>query len=238
MDADDISFPTRFEKQVAFLENNDNIGIVGSWVESFGNRKGIVHFPETDSSIRINQLYSSPFDHPATMMNSQTLHRLDYFYDEQIRYAQDQDLWYRIGKISEFANIQEVLYKHRYNDNQISCKHIVEQQANVKKIRRKLVHDYYFKYNLSEPNYSELSLNDIKNLRDFQKQHRINDFDNQYLNCIVKLMHFSLPKYRVMCYFKELFNGEFFRNDWTLKDFIKLTIKYFNPNSFITSGLN
>ena len=33
IDADDIAFPTRLEKQVAFLENHPDFGLCGSWVQ-------------------------------------------------------------------------------------------------------------------------------------------------------------------------------------------------------------
>lgn len=237
MDADDISLPTRFEKQVDFLEKNGNIGIVGSWIESFGYRKNIVKFPSSDNAIRINQLYSTPFDHPATMMRAKLLHQLNYLYDENIRYAQDQELWYRMGKISKFANIQDILYKHRYNANQISCKHINEQQANVKNTRRKLVNDFYSKYRINLLNYSEIKLDDIKRLRKLQKQIELNDFENLYLNFIVKSLYFSLPKHRFQVFLKSLLKGEFYSNDWTMKDILKLSLKYIRPNLFITTGL-
>ena len=37
MDADDISLSTRLAEQIEFMEKNNEIGIVGTWIEIFGN---------------------------------------------------------------------------------------------------------------------------------------------------------------------------------------------------------
>ncbi|MBU2018619.1 MAG: glycosyltransferase family 2 protein, partial [Bacteroidetes bacterium] len=34
MDADDIAYPQRFEKQFLFMESNPEVGLLGSWVET------------------------------------------------------------------------------------------------------------------------------------------------------------------------------------------------------------
>lgn len=39
-DHDDISLPTRLEKQVRFLDENLDVGLVGSWLEKFENPMG------------------------------------------------------------------------------------------------------------------------------------------------------------------------------------------------------
>ena len=36
MDADDISMPTRFEKQYAYMESHPDVVMCGSWMEDFG----------------------------------------------------------------------------------------------------------------------------------------------------------------------------------------------------------
>src|SRR5437870_2747896 len=48
MDADDISLPNRLKGQVRFMEKNEDIGIVGSRVESFGMGKNFVSKNFTD----------------------------------------------------------------------------------------------------------------------------------------------------------------------------------------------
>ena len=43
MDADDISFPTRLEKQVAFMDKNPEVGVCGTWFKIYGTNRKIRH---------------------------------------------------------------------------------------------------------------------------------------------------------------------------------------------------
>lgn len=40
MDSDDICLPTRFEKQVAYLDAHPDVGVCGGWVELIGEQAG------------------------------------------------------------------------------------------------------------------------------------------------------------------------------------------------------
>ena len=64
MDSDDISLPERFAKQVEVLDNNHNIGVVGSWIKYFPNER-VIQFlekPKYFDFIRCCELA-----HPAVM---------------------------------------------------------------------------------------------------------------------------------------------------------------------------
>ena len=41
MDCDDISLPQRLEKQVQFMDANPEVGVCGTWLETFGRIKEI-----------------------------------------------------------------------------------------------------------------------------------------------------------------------------------------------------
>src|SRR5690606_5902322 len=73
MDADDICFPERFEKQVAFLENNKEYIICGTSAYRFHNdildRKAF-NVPLSDESIRVRLLFNSGFIHPSVMFRA------------------------------------------------------------------------------------------------------------------------------------------------------------------------
>ena len=45
MDADDISLPERFARQVSFMDNQPEVVVCGSWYENIGNGKGLVKYP-------------------------------------------------------------------------------------------------------------------------------------------------------------------------------------------------
>ena len=65
MDDDDISLPSRFEKQYNFLENNPDIDILGTAVKQFMNKHDI-YYPETDpEKIKTYTLINNQMFHPS-----------------------------------------------------------------------------------------------------------------------------------------------------------------------------
>ena len=132
MDADDISMPERFEKQVAFLDSHSNICAVGSWlvdIDENGKQISDVVKYETDYRwVRAQFLQNSQLSHPSAMFRRKVK---DYVvkYDESIRYAQDYALWVSMLPYGEIANIPEVLLNYRTSNIQITSSKKTEQQA-------------------------------------------------------------------------------------------------------------
>lgn len=117
-DADDISEPERLAKQVTFLETNPDVVLVGSWYRDIDERGDLLaerKLPCSTASIRWEILFYCPFVHSAVMFRTQTVSEQIGFYDESFSYAQDYDLWWRIARKLEVANINEYLLKLRIN---------------------------------------------------------------------------------------------------------------------------
>lgn len=69
IDADDISLPHRFERQLQWLKTT-GADIIGSWFQHFGaSDKRIIKMPETGSTNKIQLLFGVPFAHSTVMMN-------------------------------------------------------------------------------------------------------------------------------------------------------------------------
>ena len=67
MDADDISLPHRFERQLQWLEQT-SADICGSWIKLFGNIHGnVIKYPQTDEANRMRMIFDPPVAHPAVM---------------------------------------------------------------------------------------------------------------------------------------------------------------------------
>jgi glycosyltransferase EpsE len=115
MDADDINLPQRFEKQVKFLNEHNDITCVGT---------GMLIFDENGNrSIRLGNEYPSrmclihatPFAHPTIMMRKKAYDVLGgYTSDSSTMRAEDVDLWFRFFE-KGYAGyvIQEPLYRYR-----------------------------------------------------------------------------------------------------------------------------
>lgn len=146
MDADDISLPTRFEEQVKFMENNPDIGISGSAVIRFGeNIKTVIwKLLKNNGAIKSELLFSSTFAHPSVIMNKKMIFKYNLFYDNQFLHAEDFELWTRIAKITNMANLPKPLLKYRVGENSIT------REANKNLEERYLIHKRIFNTYLEE----------------------------------------------------------------------------------------
>ena len=69
MDADDISTPDRFEKQLLYMTKNPEIGVLGSAFQIFQKREEKIVMPTTDEDAKkMLQTGVSPFAHPSVMI--------------------------------------------------------------------------------------------------------------------------------------------------------------------------
>lgn len=125
MDADDISEPTRFEKQRQFLKGHKDVDIIGSFsknINEFGEVLGTRTTPVNHSDI-INVLPKlCPMSHPTIMFRKSSLQNLCY-YNVKYTTSQDYDMWFRAAKAGlRFHNIPEYLLKYRMDSNYVGRK--------------------------------------------------------------------------------------------------------------------
>lgn len=130
MDNDDISLPTRFEKQVEFLEQNPNVGMCGTW---YAHEGGTYHghltkLPTNLEDINLLLLYANAFSHPSVMLRKQVLWDHNLQYKVQLMPSEDYALWVTLLDYCDLANIPEVLFKYRIHDNNASKKKKTELQ--------------------------------------------------------------------------------------------------------------
>ena len=116
MDADDISHPTRLAVQRAFLEENPNVGAVGTWVRLFDDRTGETVFSfnraADPASIRKLMYFNVGISHATTILRVDALRRVGV-YDENYAAAEDYELLRRIATQYDLANIPECLLSYR-----------------------------------------------------------------------------------------------------------------------------
>lgn len=151
-DADDISLPTRLQKQYAFMENNLDVGICGAWLQFFSEKEEnleIRKYPATDLEIRQRVFLYSPVSQGVSMIRRDLILKAGKF-DPNLKQAEDLDLSLRLGKISKFANLQEVLLKVRYHPQSISTEKIKENIKFTLQVRKRAVKEYGYKMNLRD----------------------------------------------------------------------------------------
>lgn len=122
MDADDWSYPERFSSQIELMEYHPDVVVSGSYIEVCDSKlrtKYIRKYHLDDSNIRKHLFRYSPFAHPATIWRAAVLRR--ECYDGRLGICQDYELYFRIGKIGKFMNLNKPLLKLRMHENSVSA---------------------------------------------------------------------------------------------------------------------
>ncbi len=125
MDADDISLPQRFEKQVEFLSQNPEYIVCGTAIKIIGGQKEgkIIHRTIPDiETFRIYLLFGNypNIAHPTAMFNHSLLKKFGIEYDERCPLAQDYKMWVNCSKYAPCYNLGDVLFQYRVHDKAVS----------------------------------------------------------------------------------------------------------------------
>lgn len=120
MDCDDISLPTRLEKQAKFLNAHTDIGVCGTWIKLFMGADYIIKYPLTHEEIKCRLLLGSQLAGASAMLRKKVFLDHHLYYDVNCKLAEDYDLWTRCSYVTKLANIPEILYEYRWHAEQIS----------------------------------------------------------------------------------------------------------------------
>jgi glycosyltransferase involved in cell wall biosynthesis len=118
MDADDVSLPERFAKQVEYLDAHPEVQILGTWaheIDPSGQRIFFKQLPvEHDAIVRF-MVKRDPFIHPTVMIRKRLFDELgDYSLNPDDDYIEDTELWARaLGRGYRGHNLEEPLYLFR-----------------------------------------------------------------------------------------------------------------------------
>lgn len=118
MDADDICYPTRLNLQLAFLEANPTVALVGARFDELINGEIIpqrLPFVIGNEALRNSLIHFNPFCHSTIMARRKLLIELGG-YDESYRYAQDYEFWLRLAARYPVANLDVPLLLRRMED--------------------------------------------------------------------------------------------------------------------------
>lgn len=115
MDADDIALPERLATQLAFMEDNPDVGIVGSDIEIFGEdiTPSIFYTLHSHEECYAGLLFNSCLAHPAVMIRNSIILEHNLLYKEKYRGLEDFELWWQIAKYSKITNLPFTLLRYR-----------------------------------------------------------------------------------------------------------------------------
>lgn len=123
MDGDDISLPTRFEKEIAFLDNNPDIAIVSCPMIHF-DENGDYKYGIRSTSIPTKKdfIRSTPFCHAPCMVKTIAYKTVEgYSVSKKLLRVEDYHLWFKMYAAGyKGYNLSEHLYKMRDDRNATS----------------------------------------------------------------------------------------------------------------------
>lgn len=122
MDADDISMPDRLEKQMHYLQEHEDIDVVGGAIEEMdeeGKSRGkTIVYPETPAECREFFARRNPHAHPAVQFRRRFFEKAGCKYRPEYRQNQDTMLWYDgLMAGTQHANIPDVVLRFRMTDS-------------------------------------------------------------------------------------------------------------------------
>jgi len=146
MDADDVCHPTRLGKQINFLNNNPEIGLVGTnclQIDENGRIIGVTDYPLRDKDIKAQFYFHNPFNHQSIFFRKNLF--TSKLYNESFSTTQDYELYMRFMKRTKVANLKEKLVKQRIHITSVSVKRKTEQLKNTILVQKK-----YYRLNLKK----------------------------------------------------------------------------------------
>lgn len=147
LDADDIAYPDRMERQIQFLEANPGIFLVGSWltiIDAEGNPIGKRQYPTQPDAILGEFYYRNCIGHPSIMFRNHVLR--DDFY--QLRFAALNDYYSHFVHLQQglkMANIPDYLVNYRVHDTNTTFAAIKRQWAINLEIKQSFVRDFAYR---------------------------------------------------------------------------------------------
>ncbi len=140
LDCDDISLPTRLEKQVRFFESSPQIGLCGTWVRTIGSSGEHEWRNPTDPEfLRCRMLFDDPVATSSIMVRRQCLTDFQLRFDLEYPPAEDYELWERLSRHCRVSNLPEVLTLYRFHEGQTSMAKTEQQKRSVWQVQSRLM---------------------------------------------------------------------------------------------------
>lgn len=197
MDADDISYNDRFEKQIKYLENN-NLDCVMSYIDKIDENGNILAFSKNCKDIGVQQFmnlmkYCNIATHPTWLMKKDVYSDLKGY--RNINKCEDYDFMLRALQAKyNISKMKDSLLFYRVRKSSITQKNVLEQYYNSKYLRKK----YQQNTDISKLNKVDIEKNycSLNNLK-------IENFYHDYA---------CFKTNKILCTFFAMVNDAIFRN--------------------------
>lgn len=113
-DADDLCLPNRIAQQVAFFAAHSEVGVCGTWAQTFGRVDGVTwKLPTSDADIRARMLFCGAIVNPTVLWRRSLFGSPADVYGHDFPVAEDYELLTRLPREVKLANVPKVLVRYR-----------------------------------------------------------------------------------------------------------------------------
>jgi glycosyltransferase involved in cell wall biosynthesis len=138
MDADDVMYPTRIEKQVEYLESNPKCVAVGGQIDIIDENSNITGHREyaiENKDIKKNTFLFMPFAHPAVTLRKSTVEDIG-LYPENMWKVEDVKFFLILSTKGEFHNLEDTVLKYRMTFKTESQSKMLDHFRKTTEIRK------------------------------------------------------------------------------------------------------
>lgn len=147
MDADDISHPTRLEKQIEFMEVNPKTIVLGCQadiIDEKGRLIGKKTLPLIYREIYYQFAIVNPMIDPSCLIRRALLPKRDFLYRTSFGVNSDYQTFFEWLNYGEFANLGEPLLKYRRHSKNSSFRNLKAHFTNTLRIRLEACRQYNY----------------------------------------------------------------------------------------------
>ena len=116
LDSDDLWLKNKLEKQIKFIQNNPEIGLLGTGCYQMIDINKMIYkkiFPAKNEILQKDLIKYNPFIQSSVMIKKDVFNSIG-LYDEKFKESEDYDLWLRIAQKYKVANLEQALVTKKY----------------------------------------------------------------------------------------------------------------------------
>ena len=156
MDSDDIALPNRMQQQIAFLRSSPGCVAVGGAILEIdvdGDPLCCSRLATSHTEIENNLLHRrTGLFHPTTMIRAEALRAVGG-YRAEYQWVEDHDLWLRLARRGQLANLDDVMLCYRQHSSSVCW----QRSAQQRELMNRLLAEAYANRNLEMPQELQLT---------------------------------------------------------------------------------
>lgn len=117
LDHDDLMMPSRLEEQTRYLDEHENVALLGTAAQIYVGNKPTERYhrhPTSGKALRLRLLFDNPFVHSSVMFRRDAIVSVGGYCTDSSRLPpEDYELWSRVARVHDVANLKDVLTIYR-----------------------------------------------------------------------------------------------------------------------------